>query len=109
MHELAVMESIVSAVEENVRPARVACVRLQVGQLCGVVPEALRFCFDVCARGTALEGAALEIQEVCGLGRCRRCGVQIAMASFLDLCPCGSAELDVLAGKELRIEEVEVQ
>jgi hydrogenase nickel incorporation protein HypA/HybF len=108
MHELALMESIVATVEEKVRPARVACVRLQIGRLAGAFPDALRFCFDVCARGTTLEGATLEIDEIEGRARCRRCDAEVVMASFLDLCRCGSAELEVLAGTELRIKEVEV-
>jgi hydrogenase nickel incorporation protein HypA/HybF len=108
MHELALVESIVAAVEDKIRPARATCVRLQIGDLAGVVPEALRFCFDICARGTCLEGASLEIDAVGGRGRCRRCGAELVMKSFLELCPCGSAELDVLAGQELRIKEVEV-
>jgi hydrogenase nickel incorporation protein HypA/HybF len=108
MHELALMESVVAAVEDEVRPARVACVRLQIGRLAGALPEALRFCFDVCARGTSLEGAALEILEVEGRARCRTCGGERTVQSFLDLCPCGSADLEVFAGRELRIHEVEV-
>jgi hydrogenase nickel incorporation protein HypA/HybF len=108
MHEHALMESVVAAVEEEVHPARVACVRLQIGRLSGALPAALRFCFDVCARGTALEGAALEILEIEGRARCRTCGREQAVQSFLDLCACGSADLDVLAGRELRIHQVEV-
>lgn len=102
------MESIVSAVEERTAPELVSCVRLQIGQLSGVAVHALRFCFDVCARGTRLEGASLEIDEVDGRGRCRQCGAALGMATFLDLCPCGSADIEVLAGKELRVKEVEV-
>jgi hydrogenase nickel incorporation protein HypA/HybF len=109
MHELAIVESIVAAVEERVAPARVSCVRLQIGRLAGVVPHAVRFCFDIAVRGTALEGAALEIDEIAGRGRCRRCGAEVAMASFLDFCPCGSAEIDLLAGQEMKVKEVEVQ
>jgi hydrogenase nickel incorporation protein HypA/HybF len=109
MHELAIMESVIDAVTERVHPARVACVRLMVGRLSGVVPQALRFCFDVCARGTALEGAALEIDEIPGRGLCRRCGRDVAMATFLDTCGCGSTEVDLVAGDELRVKEVEVQ
>jgi hydrogenase nickel incorporation protein HypA/HybF len=108
VHELALMESIVAAVEAEVGPARVECVRLQVGQLAGVMPSALRFCFDVCARQTILEGATLEIQEIEGRARCRTCGRDVVMGSFLDLCGCGSADLDVVAGQELRIKNVEV-
>lgn len=108
MHELAMMESIVDAVEEQVGPARVSCVRLQIGSLTGVVPDALRFCFDVCARGTTLEGARLEIDEIPGRGRCRACGSEMALVTFVDLCPCGSAELEITAGRELRVRELEV-
>ena len=58
------MQSIVAALEGTIRPARVVCVHLQIGQLAGVAPQALRSCFDVCTRGTALEGATFEIQEM---------------------------------------------
>jgi hydrogenase nickel incorporation protein HypA/HybF len=109
MHELALMESIVAAVEERIRPARAARVRLQIGRLAGVMPDALRFCFDVCTRGTGLEGAALEIDEIGGRATCRACGGEIAMESFLDACPCGSFDVDLIAGQELRVKEVEVQ
>src|SRR3954452_9615127 len=102
MHELALMESIVCCVEENVRPARVSRIRLQIGQLAGVMPDAMRFCFDVFSHGTLLEGAALEIDDIGGRARCRACGAELALISFLDLCGCGSADLDVLAGQELR-------
>src|SRR5262249_43161695 len=109
MHELAITESMVATVAERVGETRVARLRLQVGTLAGVVPHALQFCFEVCARGTVLEGATLEIDEIPARGSCRQCGAEIAMASFLDLCTCGSAELDVLAGQELRIKHVEVE
>src|SRR5262245_12175239 len=100
---------MVAAVAETVGPARVAKVRLQIGQLAGVVPEALRFCFDACARGTTLEGATLEIDEIAARGRCRRCGAELAMTTFLDPCPCGGTDIELLAGQELRIKDVEVE
>jgi len=109
MHELALMESIVAAVDERIRPARAARVRLQVGRLAGVMPDALQFCFDVCAQGTGLEGAALEIDEIAGRGSCRQCGRDLPMSTFLDACPCGSLEIDLIAGQELRVKDVEVQ
>jgi len=108
MHELALIQSIVAAVAERVQPARVDLVRLEIGQLAGVSEQALRFCFDVCTRGTILEGAALEVLGIAGRARCRRCGSEMAMESFLDMCACGSTELEVVAGEELRIRNVEV-
>jgi hydrogenase nickel incorporation protein HypA/HybF len=109
VHELAVMEALVATVDERVAPARVARVRLQLGELAGVIPEALRFCFEPCVQGTSLEGATLEIDEVRGRGCCRRCGTELALPSLLELCPCGSADLEVIAGGDLRIQSVELR
>jgi hydrogenase nickel incorporation protein HypA/HybF len=109
MHELAITESMVATVAERVGATRVARVRLQVGALAGVVPHALRFCFEICARGTVLEGATLEIDEIPARGSCRQCGAEIAIGSFLDVCGCGSGDLDLFAGQELRIKDVEVR
>lgn len=108
MHELALMESVVAAVGERLGTQPVLVVRLLVGRLAAVVPDALRFSFDVCARGTPLEGARLEIEPVEGRGRCRSCGAESPMQTHLCLCPCGSTDVEIVAGEELRIKHVEV-
>ncbi len=108
MHELAITESIVAGVAEHVDGARVTRVVLEIGRLSGVVPDALRFCFDLCAAGTALAGARLDIIEVPGRARCRTCTAERDVADFLELCACGSADLQLLEGQELRIKTVEV-
>jgi hydrogenase nickel incorporation protein HypA/HybF len=79
-----------------------------VGRLAAVLPDALRFCFDVCTQGTSIEGATLEIADVPGRGVCRDCGAEIAIEDLLTRCPCGSARVDVIGGDELRLEAVEV-
>jgi hydrogenase nickel incorporation protein HypA/HybF len=108
MHELAVMESVVAAVAERVGAGRVKVVRLEVGRLSAVVPEALRFCFDICAQGTVLEGASLEMALIPGRGQCRTCGATRVIGSYADVCPCGASDLTVLSGEELRVKNVEV-
>jgi hydrogenase nickel incorporation protein HypA/HybF len=108
MHELAITESLVSAVAERVDGGRVTRVVLEIGRLSGVVPDAVRFCFDLCAEGTPLAGARLEIDEPPGRARCRACGVEADVDDPLALCGCGSADLEVYRGRELRIREVEV-
>lgn len=108
MHELALTDGIVQLVRERLGDERVARVRLEVGRLMAVVPEAMRFCFDVCSRGTSLDGATLEIDEVAARIRCARCGEETQLEDAIALCPCGSAEVEVIAGNELRIKEVEV-
>jgi hydrogenase nickel incorporation protein HypA/HybF len=66
MHELSLMEDLVETISERLGEARVVHVRLEVGKLAGVMPDSLRFCFDVCVRGSTLEGAELEILELAG-------------------------------------------
>lgn len=108
MHELAITESIVEGVLQHVPEQRISKVVLDIGRLCGVEPDAIRFCFEVAARGTRLEGAAVEIRSLPVLGRCRACGKDFEPPDALPLCECGSAEVDVLGGLELRIRSVEV-
>jgi len=66
MHELAITRSVVEAVAERAEGSRVTRVRLQIGKQSAVMPEAIRFCFDLCAEDTPLAGARLEIEETSG-------------------------------------------
>jgi hydrogenase nickel incorporation protein HypA/HybF len=108
MHELAITESIVTGVCERVGDCRVTKVMLEVGRFSGAAPDAIRFCFDVSAKGTPLEGAALEIFEPRACARCRGCGRDFEPRDSLALCDCGSADVELIAGLELKIRSVEV-
>jgi hydrogenase nickel incorporation protein HypA/HybF len=110
VHELAITEAVVSGVCEHVGAAKVLRVTLEIGRLAGVVPDALRFSFELCARGTVVEGADLEIIELDAAGLCRQCNTEVALAdSFIGTChSCGSLDLQVVRGQELRIKSVEV-
>ncbi|MGW4060052.1 hydrogenase maturation nickel metallochaperone HypA/HybF [Amycolatopsis sp. NPDC004747] len=108
MHEMAITQSVVDAIVARLGEATVSCVRLEIGRLSGVVPDSVRFCFDVLCAGTSLEGARLDIAEPPGRARCRDCGEEFGLDDFIVLCPCGSANAAVLAGRELRIASVEV-
>ena len=109
MHELAVTESIVDAIVEKVGDGPVDAVRLEIGRLSGVMPDSIRFCFRIVADGTGLEGARLDIDEPPGRAYCRDCRREFALDDPILLCDCGSADLDILAGRELRIVSVEVR
>jgi hydrogenase nickel incorporation protein HypA/HybF len=61
MHELGITRNIVAIAGEAARGRRVLRITLEVGALAGVAAEALAFCFDVVAQGTAVEGAVLDI------------------------------------------------
>ncbi len=108
MHELSITQSVVEAVLDRIPDAMVTCVRLDIGALSGVVPDAVRFCFDLVAEGTNLQGARLEITQHAGRCRCRDCGKEFEPEDLIVLCPCGSADAAVIAGEQLQIASVEV-
>jgi hydrogenase nickel incorporation protein HypA/HybF len=108
MHELAITEGVVAAVAERLPGAKVTAVRLEIGALTGVVADSVRFCFDLVTEGTNLEGASLEILEPAARCRCRACGAQFAPDWPILLCACGSADVAVLSGRDLRVLSVQV-
>jgi hydrogenase nickel incorporation protein HypA/HybF len=108
VHELAVTQSLVDAVTERLPGRRVTCVRLEIGPLSGVVADSVRFCFDLVTEGTSLEGATLEIAQPAATCHCRSCGSDFQPADQIALCPCGSADVSVLTGHDLRITSVQV-
>ena len=108
MHELGITRNIVAIVTEHAGENLVKSVTLDIGKLSAIMPDAIRFCFDVCIKDTLLEQATLEINEIPGRGRCESCGAEIELADFFDPCLCGSHHITCIAGDELKIKEMEV-
>lgn len=109
MHELAITSSIVEQVAEAAAERRVRRVTIVVGRLSGVMSDAVAFCFPEVARGTSLEGAALDIIQIDGRAHCRACGAEFACATFYTPCSCGSVDLDWIEGGELLIKSMELE
>ena len=108
MHELAITQSMVDAIVDRLGPARVTAVHVRIGKVSGVVPGAVRFCFDLVAEGTPVAGAVLDITEPEGRARCRGCGAEFGVDDLVLLCACGSADVELLSGNELTLSSVEV-
>lgn len=108
MHELGITQNIISIVSQHAKGARVKRVSLEIGKLSAVVPDAIRFCFDVCAEGTELENAELEIIEIAGRLRCQECQLITETNQVYGPCECGSWNTKPIAGQELRVKEMEL-
>ena len=108
MHELGITQEIVEICCRRSEGARVTRIVLEIGKLSCVLPDAVRFCFDLCAEGTAVEGARLEILEPLGAARCRECGKLVELSTPLGQCECGGTDLEWISGEELKIKEMEV-
>jgi hydrogenase nickel incorporation protein HypA/HybF len=113
MHEMSLAEGMLGIVEESARAndaKRVTAVWLEIGTLAQVEREALRFCFDAVSRGGVADGARLEIVEVPGAAWCMPCAERVTIAAIGDACPrCGSYQLQVVAGSDMRIREIAIE
>ncbi|AWK89716.1 hydrogenase maturation nickel metallochaperone HypA [Azospirillum thermophilum] len=113
MHEMALCESLLQAMEEAGRSNgfhRVRRVRLEIGRFAGVEVEALRFGFDVVMRGSLAEGAELVVLEMPGQAWCFDCCETVPLGHRLDPCPrCGGERLRPNGGTEMTIKDLEVE
>lgn len=109
MHELGITQNIVAIVTEHAQGTKVSRVVLEIGKLSAILPDAVRFCFDICTKDTVLEGAILEIREIPGLAKCRQCSAEIALDKPFGICSCGSVQLDLITGEELKVKEIEIE
>lgn len=109
MHELGITQNIVAIASDRAQGAQVRDITLEIGQLSGVMADAIRFCFEVCAEGTPVAGAKLTIIETPGLGRCQVCDQDVPLEVPFGVCQCGSTHLDIVQGEELRIKALEIE
>jgi hydrogenase nickel incorporation protein HypA/HybF len=88
---------------------RVRTVWLEIGQLAAVEVDAMRFCFDAVTRGSIAAGSRLEIIATPGTAWCMQCSGSVTVQALYDPCPqCGSHQLQVTGGSEMRVKELEV-
>ncbi|MFH7596828.1 hydrogenase maturation nickel metallochaperone HypA [Streptomyces racemochromogenes] len=112
MHEMSIAMAVVDQVAEAAQAGAarsVSRVELEIGELAGVVPDALAFSFGLACTATPLEGAELVTRTVAARARCATCAGEWAAGMPPDLsCPgCGKATaVELLSGRELRILRV---
>ncbi len=109
---MSLAEGVLQVIEDAARAqefSRVTAVWLEIGQLSGVEVEAMKFCFDAVVRDSLAEGARLEIIATPGSGWCMQCSKSVPMTEVFGECPdCGSHQMQVTGGTEMRVKELEV-
>jgi hydrogenase nickel incorporation protein HypA/HybF len=112
MHELSIMQSALDQVLEQARQAgagRVHAIRLRIGALSGVVPDALQFAFEALADGTPAEGALLNIENVPARFWCAACSHEFEATQMFAECPdCHRPSGKLRAGREMELTSMEV-
>jgi hydrogenase nickel incorporation protein HypA/HybF len=113
VHELSLIASVFEVLEEKAREhgaSRVVRVVLSAGVLSGAVPDLLDSAFDAYKKGTLAASARLEIAVVPVKVRCPDCGGEAVREEADFACAaCGSRRVEIVAGRELRIEKIELE
>jgi len=112
MHEFSIMEAALETAAQKTRAAgatRIHRLKLRVGRLSGVVPEALRFAFDALKAESLAAAAVLEIEEVPAVCWCAGCAAEYEAKDLHYGCPrCHQPGGELRRGKEMELAALEI-
>lgn len=112
MHEFAIMQSTLDLALKQAAAAgarEIHELRLRVGRLSGVVPEALSFAFEALRPGTLAAAACLEIESIAAAMWCEHCRREFESPEFLCECPyCGMISRELRRGREMELVSMEI-
>lgn len=112
MHELGICRSLIdvalAAMNERGMARPATALTVEVGRFTSVVPDSLRFYFDVLRSGTLLENAELEIASIPLRTRCRTCLTEREPEQPSLLCPDCGGVLEIVSGRELRLVSIDI-
>jgi len=111
MHELAIAQNIIAIVEAEAKRQdfkKVVSIKLQIGELSGIVPECLYDFFPIASRDTVAESARITSEIIRAEVRCLSCGYE--GKPDRGLCPsCGGSDIKLIAGREFFVDSIEVE
>jgi hydrogenase nickel incorporation protein HypA/HybF len=113
MHELGITQNILDLAVKKAEEAgasEILKVDLVIGEMTGIVEDCVRFYFDFLSKGTAAEKASLSINMIPVKVQCKNCGHAFSPDETSWTCPrCQGTGTEIMAGKELFVESIEVE
>ncbi|RMF22321.1 MAG: hydrogenase maturation nickel metallochaperone HypA [Cyanobacteria bacterium J083] len=107
MHEVSLMQNALNMAIEQAKQnkaQKISHLCLNIGQLSGVIPEALEFAFEILVQGTIAENAQLEIRTIPVVCYCQKCDRQFQANDFIYECPqCQQISSNIVSGRELEL------
>jgi len=113
MHEFAIVQSLLSLIEENAKnnnAKAVTKVIVKIGKLSGVEPHLLKLAFDTFKEKTICENAELEmiIQDVIAI--CEDCNKEFEIKNNQFICPyCNNYNIKVIDGEDMYLMSLELE
>lgn len=111
MHEMAITQSILDislAEAAKAHAGRVTVIRIKVGALTGIVPDSVAFYLEMLAKDTPAEGAKLLAEIVPVTAHCPACDLTFSVEDLIFLCPTCGGPAQLVTGRELAVESLEV-
>jgi len=116
MHELAVTKSILQLVLEQTeknKTSEVLKIQLVIGEMRNLEEGWIQRYFDYISKGTIAEHAVIKVKKIPVLFQCKECQAQFTADVHREekiLCPkCNCFNYDLVAGRELIVENIEVK
>ena len=108
MHEMSYCESIVAAVERRAGDRPVERIRVRIGTIHRIVPDAFQQSFELAAAGGPAAGAVTEVITLPVSGVCRSCRAEFSSDDPAPACPtCGALDVAVSGGHEVILEWIQ--
>ena len=113
MHEFSIAVDIVDIATSSARKESAITVKeieVEVGQLSGVVMEALAFSLEAAVKGTILENARRNLAQIPGRARCTQCAHEYDTDTLFKPCPkCHACAPDIIQGRDLRVKSIIIE
>ena len=114
MHEMSIALQIIeiaeAAIPGDLKGTPVEKLNIRIGKLSAVIPDSLIFCINIASKNTAFDGAALNIEEIPVQLKCLSCDHQWVIEEPAFNCEsCNSGDIEIISGRELDIESIEVE
>ena len=112
MHEMGIMEGVLDSALKSAQQAhalRIRKITLSIGDMTECIDDALQFSFEILSENTLAQGATLVLNKVSPRSVCLDCQKEFDHDRFHRQCPyCQSYSTDLIAGRELSIDSIEV-
>ncbi len=113
MHELPVVENILSIATQNAQQNKakeVISINLVIGQLSSLIDDSIQFYWNVLSEGTICENAKLNIRRIPAIIKCKDCGKEYDIKEEFTPCPhCGGINVRITQGEEFYLESIDIE
>jgi len=113
MHEMGIALQIIDIVKASIpndmKDQPVKSVNLSIGKFSAVIPDSLRFCFQIAVKDTVIENEELHITEQPVVIQCKACQKNQVLTEPIFICNfCKSSDVTMISGNELDIVSIEM-